>query len=162
MRAFFQKKAGATYFKGTILSVNIRKNEIEFVFALDGGWHAVINMLLDRDMILLFANLGKFSSELDKVLPKVSFKDGEMPKLTGMMSGKSIYTFMEIDSDGKGLTTGIARRLPAQNRHPLEIIGDPNIHKEAGDFVDYLLKFYHELDKSDKLLLRPLTDCFYD
>ena len=162
MRSFFQKKAGATYLKGFNLTIAIRKNEIEYIFALEGGWHAVINMIFDRDMILLFANLGKFSHEMDKVLGKVSFKDGEMPKLTGMLSGKSIYTFMEVDTDGKGLTTGVGRRLPVQEKHPLEIIGDPNIHKEAGDLVNHLLKFYHELRESDKTLLRSLADSFYD
>lgn len=84
--------------------LNIHKNEI--VFTLDGGWNAVVNM------ILLFENLGKFSYEQDKVLPKVSFKEGEMPKLIGMMNDKSIFTFMEVDSYGKGMNTGMGLRLP--------------------------------------------------
>lgn len=45
MRAFFQKKAGATYFQKSNITSSIRKNDIELIFLLDKGWHAVVNLL---------------------------------------------------------------------------------------------------------------------
>ena len=36
MRGFLQKKAGATYFSGSSVTMNVRKSNLEFIFALEG------------------------------------------------------------------------------------------------------------------------------
>jgi len=162
MRAFFQKKAGATYFQKCNFTISIRKSEIEFIYALEKGWHAVINVIINPDDVTLLIVLPDFATKLDDSLSQLTFRPGEMSKFSALLQGKSDYRILDIEPDGKDQACGIGLTIPNQIKNPFNVIGDTEIYKAGGKLVNYALSLYHELSHSDKAPLKSLTDCFYD
>lgn len=162
MRSFLQKKAGATYFGNSNVTVSIRKHNLEFIFALKGGWHAVVSVLPMAHGVVLMACLGNFAEEIDKILPDLRLKSGDHRKFTDLLEGKEEYRLLKIDIDDKGLESGICKELKDVHKPHLQILGDPEIQKEANKLLDTTLSLYFELDKSTYPSLKALTECFYD
>lgn len=148
MRAFLQKKAGATYFADSGVTVNVRKHNMEYIFALKGGWHAVISLSITQDGVFIMANLGNITGQLEKILPKLKLKPGEHKRFIDILEGKSEYTMMSIDLDGNGLTSGIAKKLDVQVKPHLQILGDPTVQKEASKLFELAIDTYWDLYKS--------------
>lgn len=161
MRAFLQKIAGATYFQNSNLTVSIRKSTIEFIFALKGGWHAVVNLIVNPAVITILANLVGFTDKLDEILPEISFSPEEMPKLSDLLQGNIEFQILHVESDTKDGACGIGLTIPNTHTDQLQIIGDSEVLKAASGLVNYILSLYHELSKTDKTTLRPLTNTFY-
>lgn len=162
MRAFLQKKAGATYFQKCNFTVSVRKSEIEFIYALEKGWHAVINVIINPDDVTLLVALPNFSAKLDDSLDQLTFREGEMPKFSSLLQGKSDYRILDINPGDKDQACGIGFTMPNRLKDPLKAIGDTEITETGGKLVNYALSLYHELFRSDKAPLRSLTACFYD
>jgi len=162
MRAFFQKKAGATYFQKCNFTISIRKSEIEFIYALEKGWHAIINVIINPDDITLLVVLPDFATKLDELLSQLTFRQGEMPEFSALLQGKSGYRILDISPGSKDHTCGIGLTIPNRLKDPFKIIGDTEIDEAGGKLVNFALSLYHELSHSEKIPLKSLTDCFYD
>lgn len=162
MRPFLQKKAGATYFADSGVTVNVRKHNMEYIFALKGGWHAVVSMSITQDGVFIMANLGNINEQLEKILPKLKLKPGEHKQFIDILEGRSEYTMMCIDLDGNGLTSGIAKQLDVPVKPHLQILGDPIVQKEASKLFELAFDIYWDLRKSPHPELQSLSDCFYD
>jgi len=162
MRAFFQKKAGATYFQKCNFTISIRKSEIEFIYALEKGWHAVINVIINPNDVTLLVVLPNFAKKLDDSSSQLTFRPGEMPKFSALLQGKSGYRILDIEPDGKDHTCGIGLTMQNKLKDPFKVIGDAEITEAGGKLVNYVLSLYHELSHSEKAPLKSLTDCFYD
>lgn len=152
MRAFFQKKAGATYFQKCNFTISIRKSEIEFIYALEKGWHAVINVIINPDDVTLLVVLPDFASKLDNSLAKLTFRQGEMPLFSALLQGKSGYRILDIEPNGKDHTCGIGLTMPNELNDPFKVIGDAEITEAGGKLVNYVLSLYHELSHIDEFL----------
>lgn len=161
MRAFLQKKAGATYFNGSNVTVNVRKHNMEYVFALKGGWHAVISMTIAEDGVFIMANLGNLSDQLDKIMPNLKLKPAEHRQFIDILEGKSEYSMINIDLDGNGSTSNIAKQLDIPLKPHLQILGDPTVMKEVAKLFDIVYDIYWDLYKSPHPELRALTHYFY-
>ena len=162
MRPFLQKKAGATYFANSGVTVNVRKHNMEYIFALKGGWHAVISLSITQDGVFIMANLGNITEQLEKILPKLKLKPEEHKQFTDILEGKSEYTMMSIDLDGNGLTSGITKQLDVPVKPHLQILGDPTVQKEASKLFELAFDTYWDLRKSPYPELQSLSDYFYD
>ncbi len=162
MRSFLQKKAGATYFGNSTVTVSIRKHNLEFIFSLKGGWHAVVSVLPMEHGVVLMACLGNFAEQIDKLLPDLRLKPGDHPKFIDILEGKSQYGLLKIDIDDKGLESGICKELKGLHKPHLQLLGNPDVQKEASKLFDHTLSLYFELDKSPYEALKSLTNCFYD
>lgn len=162
MRSFFQKKSGATYFCDRNVTVSIRKHNLEYIFALKGGWHAVVSVIPTETGVILMSCLGKLSEELEKIVPSLTLKSGEHTKFIEILEGKSDYRILNIDLDGKCLESGIGIELSGLHMPHLQLLGDPNIQKEASNLFERTISLYFELDKSPYPSLKSLTNCFYD
>lgn len=162
MRSFLQKKAGATYFSDSNVTVSVRKHNFEIIFALNGGWHAVISFTSTPDGVIMLAGLGSMSDELDKILPSLRLKPGEHSKFIEMLEGKSEYHMLCVDFDGKGHQSGIGKRIDSGKKPHLQILGDPSIHLEAEKLFRHTLDIYSDLQKSPYPSLKSLTSHFID
>lgn len=132
MRSFLQKKAGATYFNESNVTANIRKNNFEYIFALSGGWHAVISVIPAPEGVILMACLDGISDELDRIVPSLRLKPGEHTKFTEILEGKSGYRLLNIDVEGRGkLEAGICKVLEGKRAPHLQLLGVPEIQIEA-------------------------------
>ncbi len=162
MRAFLQKKAGATYFGDSDVTVNVRKHNMEYIFALKGGWHAVVSMTITRDGVLMMANLNDMNEQLHKILPNVKLKPDEHKQFTDILEGKSEYQMMDIDLDGNGITSCIYKKLDIQVKPHLQILGDVTVQSEASKLFELTIGIYLDLFKSNHPEFKALTECFYD
>lgn len=162
MRSFLQKKAGATYFSNSPITASIRKHNMEFIFALNGGWHAVISFTPTPDGVMMLAALGSMSDTLDKIIPTLRLKPGEHTKFIDIIEGKSEYQLMNVDFDGKGLETGIGKIINGDVKPHLQLLGDYDIQVEAEKLYRLMLDIYNNLRKSPYPSLKSLTDHFYD
>lgn len=162
MRSFLQKKAGATYFADSEVTASIRKHNLELIFALKGGWHAVVSMIPTPEGVILMACLGNFLEQLDKILPSLKLKSGEHSKFLEILEGESGFGVMRMDLDGKGMESGIGKRFEGMQKQHLQLLGDPEIQKAASQLFNQTLSLYFELDKSTYPALKALTECFYD
>ena len=162
MRQFLQKKAGATYFAGSGVTVNVRKHNMEYIFALKGGWHAVVSMSITQDGAFIMANLGNINEQLEKILPMLKLKPEEHKQFFDILEGKSDYTLICIDLDGNGITSGIAKHLDIPVKPHLQMLGDPAVQKEASKLFELAFDIYWDLHKSPHPEIKALTEYFFD
>lgn len=162
MRSFLQKKAGATYFSNSPITASIRKHNMEFIFSLSGGWHAVVSFTPTPDGVVMLAGLGSMSDTLDRVIPTLRLKPGEHTKFIDIIGGKSEYQFMNVNFSGKGDGAGIGKMIKMEPRPHMQLLGDPDIHEEAEKLYRLMLDIYNDLRKSPYPFLKSLTDHFYD
>lgn len=161
MRSFLQKKAGATYFGDSAMTVNVRKRNMEYIFALNGGWHAVVSLLVTQEGVTVMANLGNITEQLSKIVPQLTIKPGEHKKFFDILEGKSEYDMITIDL-GEGMTSGITKTLEITSKPHIQILGDPEVIKAANKLFEHVLEIYLDLNQSKYPDLKALTKFFYD
>lgn len=162
MRSFLQKKAGATYFSSSSVTASIRKHNLEFIFALKGGWHAVVSVVPSPEGVFILACLGTISDQLDRILPSLLLKPGEHTKFTDVLKQKSGYGILAIDANDKGIESGIGKLIKGKSKPHLQLLGDVELHREAEKLCNLTLEVYTDLNHSPYPALKDLTKCFYD
>ena len=162
MRSFLQKKAGATYFSESNVTASIRKHNLEFIFTLRGGWHAVISVIPSPEGVFILACLGQISTELDRIVPTIVLKPCEHNKFTDVLEQKAGFSIMCIDADGKGIESGIGKLIKGKRMPHLQLLGDVDLHIEAEKLCNLTLELYSDLQKSSYPALKNLTKFFYD
>lgn len=162
MRSFLQKKAGATYFADSAVTANIRKHNLELIFALGGGWHAVVSIVPTEVGVVLIGGLGKMGDELEKLVPKLRLKPGEHQKFIDILEAKGDFKMLHVEIDSDGMESGIGKEYPGMMKQHLQLLGDPTLQKDAQKLANELLDIYYDLRKSSYQALKDLTNYFYD
>lgn len=162
MRKFLQRRAGATYFANSRVTVNIRKYYVEYIFSIPDGWHIVVNVMPSDKEILFFVNLGSFVSEVEKVLPGVKMKPEELQKFRDTLEGKDGFEMVSIDPDSDGETSGFARRKKNEGAlNIFSIIGNPEVMSEAILLQNRVTQIFNELSDCSIPQLKSLTHLFF-
>ena len=162
MRAFLQKKAGATYFNGSAVTVNVRKSNLEFIFALEGGWHAVVSVVPSQDGVILIACLGSISDELNRVLPTLKVKQDEHTQFFDLLERKGEYEMVNVNVEGNEMVGGIGKIMKGKRMPHLQLLGDREVQVEAQKICNLALSVYWDLFKSEYALIKGLSKYFYD
>ncbi len=162
MRSFLQKKAGATYFADSGVTANIRKHNLELIFSLKGGWHAVVTIVPTEIGVVMIGGLGKMGEELEKLVPKLCLKSGEHTKFTDILEGKGDFRLLHVEIDSDGIESGIGKEYPGMMMPHLQLLGDPTLQKDAHKLANELLSVYHDLRKSPYPSLQKLSNYFFD
>ncbi len=150
MRTFVQKTAGATFYQGESVSVVMRKDYVEYVFKLDGGWYGVVNvMVYGPEEMLLFLNWEQFfkrvtnHNDINKLLLMLK---KPCPKVFELLAKGGDYSMVTLPYFDK---MGIARHIPLNtDARMVELVGNHVILKAAGDLLAYGLDVYHEINES--------------
>lgn len=162
MRAFIQKKAGATYFSKSSVTANIRKHNLEIIFALKNGWHAVISITPMAEGAYLIAYLGKVADEIDRIVPTLCIKPGEHQKFIDILEDKGEYRLLCMEDENGEMESGFGKILKGKVMQHLQLLGDPEVLQEAEKLCTLTLEVYTDLRKSLYPDLKSLTDHFYD
>ena len=145
MRPFIQRTAGATFTCGSSLSLIFRKDYIEYVFKLQGGFYGIIHLIPAADGQMLFADWGDYfqfiigHNEPEKLMRML---EKPCPKVIDLMTGASGNSLVTI----RGGQLGISRQVDAApNPNLIALAGDEKILDEAEQLLGYCLDLFHEI-----------------
>ncbi len=150
MRTFVQRTAGVTFYQGETSSIVIRKDYVEYVFKLEGGWFGVVNLMVHNpNEVLLFLDWAHFfkrvtnHEDINKLLHML---EKPCPTVFRLLTKGGKYSMVTLPFFDK---MGISCRIPLKtDRCIMELLGNPTVVKEAGDLLNYGLDIYHEINKS--------------
>lgn len=162
MRAFLQKKAGATSFGKSNVTTNIRKHNLEVIFSLKSGWHAVVSITPMAEGAYLIACLGKVADEIDRIVPTLCLKPGEHQMFIDILGNKDGYQLLCMEDENGEMESGFGKILKGKVMQHLQLLGDPEVLQEAEKLCNLCLEVYTDLRKSPYPALKSLTDHFFD
>ncbi len=128
----------------------IRKDYIEYVYKLQGGWYGVVNMFVSGpNEVILFLDWAHYfkritnHTNINKLLLSL---ENPCPAVFRLFTQGSKYTMITLPYFDQ---MGIARRVSLNTDCCLmELLGNPTVVKEAKDLLSYGLDVYHEINRS--------------